>query len=56
MGNLSNSEATNLLQGYMECYALAVLKRYMTKVPSVGWRVDGYMNTYSQEVEFPLEE
>ena len=41
MGNLSNLEATNLLQGYMECYALTVLKRYMTEVLSVGWRVHG---------------
>ena len=40
MGNLSNLEATSLLQGYMEGYALTVLKRYMSDVPSAEWRVD----------------
>lgn len=36
MGNLS--EAINLLQGYVEGYALTVLKRYMAEVASGEWR------------------
>ena len=52
MGNLSNLEATSLLQGYVEGYALTVLKRYMAEVPSAEWRVDRALNRIKDTV-FP---
>ena len=39
IGNLSNAEATSLLQHYVQGYAYTVLKRYMAVIPREDWQV-----------------